>query len=147
MSVFGPDNEIHTVGSVSEDYVNAQDALRVLKAGDTMRGTLQMSGNLVHGLPTSYPPLYKGDEAATWAQVTGTVKDATMNAATKNYMDTRDSLRVLKSGDKMTGELDMSANRVTGVANPTDSQDTATKAYVDTTRVNHLITIWAEGRG
>ena len=147
MSVFGSDDEIHPLGGVSEDYVNAQDALRVLKAGDTMKGTLQMSGNLIHGLPTSYPPLYKGDEAASWAQVTGIVKDTTTNAATKNYVDTQDSLRVLKSGDTMTGELDMGANWVTGVANPTDSQDAATKAYVDTTRVKPLITIWVEGRG
>ena len=141
MSVFGPDNEIHPLGGVSEDYINAQDALRVLKVGDTMRGTLQMSGILVHGLSTSYPPLYKGDEAASWAQVTGIVKDATTNAATKNYVDTQDSLQVLKSGDKMTGELDMGTSWVSRVPNPTDSQDAATKAYVDTTRVKPPITI------
>ena len=81
------------------------------------------------------------------AQVTGIVKDAISSAATKNYVDTQDSLHVLKASDKVTGELDMSANWVTGVSNPTDSQDAATKNYVDMTRVKPLITIWAEGRG
>ena len=45
------------------------------------------------------------------------------------------------------GELDMGNNQVIGVANPTESQDAATKAYVDTTRVKPLITIWAKRRG
>ena len=81
------------------------------------------------------------------AQVTGTVKDAISSAATKNYMDTQDNLHVLKTGDKVTGKLDMSANWVTGVSSPTDSQDTATKNYVDMTRVKPPITIWVEGRG
>ena len=75
------------------------------------------------------------------------MKYATTNTATKSYVDSQDSLWVLKSRGTMTGELDMGTNRVTGVANPTDSQDAATKAYVDTTRVKPLITIWAEGRG
>ena len=101
------------MGGVSEDYINAQDALHVLKVSDTMRGALQMSGNLMHSLSTSYPPLYKGDEAASWAQVTGIVKDATTNAATKKKVDAQDSLQVLKSGDTMTGKLDMGANWMT----------------------------------
>ncbi len=82
-----------------------------------MSGVLQMGGNLVRGLPTTYPPLYQGDEVTSWAQAVGLAQDAVgnlqdptdpQNAATKNYVDTRDDLRVLKAGDTMSGDLRMS---------------------------------------
>ena len=55
-----------------KDYVDAQDALRVLKAGDTMTGDLDMGGRLVRGLPKDLRE-YKGDEAASLNQVAQTV--------------------------------------------------------------------------
>ena len=73
-----------------------------------MTGKLQMSGNLVHGLPTTYPPTYSGDEATSWSQAVGLVRDAVgnladptkpQNVATKKYADAQDSLRVAKAGD------------------------------------------------
>jgi hypothetical protein len=39
---------------------------------------------------------------------------------------------VLKAGDTMSGALAMGGNKITGVDDPTDPQDAATKAYVDT---------------
>lgn len=39
--------------------------------------------------------------------------------------------KVSKSGDTMTGELDMSVNKITGLALPTQSKDAASKGYVD----------------
>lgn len=53
------------------------------------------------------------------------------DAATKNYVDTRDALKVSKAGDSMTGALAMGTNKVTGVGDPTSAQDAATKNYVD----------------
>lgn len=53
------------------------------------------------------------------------------DAATKNYVDTRDALRVSKAGDSMTGPLAMGGNKITGAGDPTAAQDVATKAYVD----------------
>ena len=46
-------------------------------------------------------------------------------------MDTQDSLQILKTGDMVTGDLDMGANRVTEVAKPTAPQDAVTKGYAD----------------
>ncbi len=58
------------------------------------------------------------------------------DAATKNYVDTADALKVSKTGDTMSGALAMGANKITGVADPTLVQDAATKTYVDTQIVN-----------
>ena len=53
------------------------------------------------------------------------------DAATKNYVDTNDALKLAKAGDSMTGALAMGTNKVTGVGDPTAAQDAATKSYVD----------------
>ena len=56
MSIFGerisrgPDLAEVLSGYAKKDYVDAQDGLRVLKAGDTMSGDLDMGGQLVRGL-------------------------------------------------------------------------------------------------
>ncbi len=47
---------------------------------------------------------------------------AAQDAATRAYVDARDGLRVAKAGDSMTGVLNMGANKVTNVANPTVAQ-------------------------
>ena len=53
------------------------------------------------------------------------------DAATKNYVDTADALKVDKAGDSMTGALAMGGNRITGLGTPTDTTDAANKIYVD----------------
>ena len=74
-----------------------------------------------------------------------------MNGVSKDYINAQDDLvaaqHVLKAGDTMRGILQMSGNRVAGVANPTNSEDAATKNYVNAAQVKPLIMIWAEGRG
>ena len=64
MSIFGerirrgPDMAEVLSGYVKKDYVDAQDGLRVLKAGDTMSGDLDMGGggggNWCVGCPENY---------------------------------------------------------------------------------------------
>jgi hypothetical protein len=53
------------------------------------------------------------------------------DAATKNYVDTNDALKVTKAGDSMSGALAMGSNKITGLATPTDTSDASTKDYVD----------------
>lgn len=53
--------------------------------------------------------------------------------------------RLLRSGDTMTGELGMSGNRVTGLGEPVDSADAATKAYVDGKHVLFTVSLPASG--
>ena len=49
-------------------------------------------------------------------------------ADTANFSDTV----VLKSGSTMTGALAMGTNKITGLGDPTNAQDAATKNYIDT---------------
>ena len=53
------------------------------------------------------------------------------DAATKNYVDTRDNLKVNKSGDTMSGNLDMTTNYIRNVHDPILTGDAANKNYVD----------------
>jgi len=53
-------------------------------------------------------------------------------AATKNYVDTADALKLNLSGGTLSGELAMGTSKITGLGNPTLAQDAATKTYTDT---------------
>jgi uncharacterized Zn ribbon protein len=102
-----------TSGLVSKSYVDSADGLRVLKAGDTMTGFLNLHSN---------PTL--NTHAANKAYVDSVVGSGTSGLVSKAYVDTADSARVLKSGDTMTGFLSLHAN-------PTQNTHAANKAYVD----------------
>ena len=51
--------------------------------------------------------------------------------AKKSYVNAQDNLKVNKSGDRMTGNLDMGNNYILKVANPARATDAASKQYVD----------------
>jgi hypothetical protein len=53
------------------------------------------------------------------------------DAATKNYVDTQDALKLSLSGGTMTGGIVMGANKVTSTATPTANDDLTRKGYVD----------------
>lgn len=96
--------------AAAKGYVDTQVATattsintKVSKSGDTMTGLLTLSG-----APTT-----------------------NLHAATKLYVDTAANLKVNKAGDTMTGNLAMSANFITGLASPVNSNDAANKIYVD----------------
>lgn len=56
---------------------------------------------------------------------------APQHAATKNYVDTADALKLDLAGGTMSGDITMGSNKVTGLPTPTLSADAATKGYVD----------------
>jgi hypothetical protein len=72
--------------------------------------------NLVAGAPSTLDTL---DEIAAAIADTG------------NFSDTV----VLKTGSTMSGALAMGANKITGLGDPTNAQDAATKNYIDTASI------------
>lgn len=107
-------------GGVTQSYVDTQDALRVLKAGDTMTGHLSLptSPGAANAVRKDYVDTYVDTQDALKVSKAGDTMsgfltlhadpDAAMKAATKQYVDskpTTDSTKVLKAGDTMTGDL------------------------------------------
>lgn len=113
--------------ATNKAYVDAQDALHVLKAGDTMTGLLVFSGTA-------------GIQFTGTGQIDmGTNKiinlgNPTLNqdAATKSYTDSQDALHVLKTGDTMSGVLDMGGFKITNLANATLATDALNRQTGDT---------------
>ena len=56
------------------------------------------------------------------------------DAATKNYVDLRDSMRLFVGGGTMMGDIQMTDHHITGLADSSENQDAATKWYVDSMR-------------
>jgi len=54
------------------------------------------------------------------------------DAATKDYVDTADALKLALAGGTMSGAIAMGTSKITGMGEPTALQDAATKNYVDT---------------
>ena len=66
------------LGSTSE-FVN--------KNGDQMMGVLNMNGQLLRGLPVESRPVYDGDEAVSWAQLTRHSQQILRPFASREYVD------------------------------------------------------------
>ena len=58
--------------------------------------------------------------------------EALGDAVPKGYVDTRDALKLTKTGDTMTGILSMFDNRIISLGTPVAPQDATSKTYVDT---------------
>ena len=94
---------------------------RVKTAGDTMMGDLEMTGNLVKGLPIDFPPAVAGDAAVSWAQVIA-------------FDAEQSTLKVSKSGDTMSGALNMGGEALENILEPALNafpDDASTVGYAD----------------
>ena len=119
MSIYGPTPLVveDLEEYAKQTYVDARDNLLVEKAGSTMTGDLHMSGKLVRGLPTVYPPLppqYTNDSAVCWTQVVQLTQDAInttptptlpQNAANKEYVDAQRHKPIISIATEHTGAL------------------------------------------
>ena len=113
-------NPVNAQDVTTKNYVDTSSGSdKVSKSGDTMTGELFMDGNLIKGLPTHYPHFYSGDTVPSWAQVMGIMQEL-------------GGISVLRDGSQaMTGDLDMSGNRVTNLPyTPANTSDAANAAYV-----------------
>jgi hypothetical protein len=104
----------------------AGDALKVNKAGDSMSGNLTMTSPakvIQNQAPTS------GDDLTNKTYVDGVVATEASNRAAGDLALTNS--KVSRSGDTMSGNLNMATKKVTGLGAPSANTDAATKTYVD----------------
>jgi len=113
--------------AANKKYVDDQDALQVTKSGDSMSGNLAMGGNDITGVNSvqGLTAPVGGDHAANKTYVDDEVADEASARVSG------DALKVNKSGDTMSGNLNMATKKVTGLGSPSASTDAATKTYVD----------------
>jgi hypothetical protein len=81
---------------------------------------------------------YKSVTVDQWGRVTAGTNPTTLSgfgitdAYTTTQVDTALALKLSLTGGTMSGVIAMGANKITGLADPTNSQDAATKSYIDT---------------
>ena len=102
-------------------YTKSQaDALLILKANDNI--VIKKDGSVA----------FTANQSMGSKKLTN-LADATANtdAVNKGQMDAGDALKVSKSGDTMSGTLNMDSNLIINVADPVSDYDAANKRYVD----------------
>lgn len=113
------DSNASTKKYVDDAIASVDHSTFLKKTGDTMSGTLDMGENTISNVKT---PTAVGD-AANKSYV-----DEALASASGGYIQTF----VKKSGDTMTGTLDMSGNSIDNVLAPSNDGQAANKKYVDT---------------
>ena len=136
---------------------------KVSRSGDNLSGDLSLDGHRLKQIPHEPTDTTDGAAASFVIAGDIAVKDAAVlrsgvqtmtgnldldlhhiknvvdpanqqDAATKNYVDTQDSMRLFVGGGTMMGDIQMTDHHITGLADPSENQDAATKWYVDSMR-------------
>lgn len=115
------------------------------KTGNTLNVNTASSARIVVGadeidLATSgvVAGTYKSVTVDQWGRATGGTNPTTLagygisDAYTTAQVDSALALKLNLSGGTMSGALAMGTNKVTGMGDPTNPQDAATKNYIDT---------------
>ena len=123
--------------AATKNYVDDNSINNVVEdVTPQLGGNLDVNGNTITS--TSNGNIVISPDGTGTVDVDSTritsVTDPTGNqdAATKNYVDDADDLKLNLSGGTMTGDIDMDTNSITDLADPSNPQDAATKNYVDT---------------
>ena len=123
--------------AATKNYVDDNSINNVVEdVTPQLGGNLDVNGNTITS--TSNGNIVISPDGTGTVDVDSTritsVTDPTGNqdAATKNYVDDGDDLKLNLSGGTMTGDIDMDTNSITDLADPSNPQDAATKNYVDT---------------
>jgi len=115
------------------------------KTGNTLNVNTASSSRIVVGadeidLATTgvTASTYKSVTVDQWGRVTGGTNPTTLagfgigDAYTQAQTDSLLAAKLSTSGGTMSGVIAMGANKITGLADPTNAQDAATKTYIDT---------------
>lgn len=115
------------------------------KTGNTLNVNTASSARIVVGadeidLATTgvVASTYKSVTVDQWGRVTGGTNPTTLagfgigDAYTQTQTDTLLNAKLSTAGGTMSGALAMGTNKITGMGDPTNPQDAATKSYIDT---------------
>ena len=134
-------NKEYVDNAISGDYLPT--------AGGTMQGGIDMNGNAIQNVkdPINAQDAANKEYVDSEVEARQTADDeirasVTKEASTRQTKDTelqnqiddlnaKQSDYVNKAGDTMTGDLNMSTHKITGLATPTGNTDAASKEYVD----------------
>ena len=106
---------INPSDAINKTYADNNDDLRLKLDGSTpMTGSLNMGGKIITGIP--YP----------------TITSTSSDAVNKDYVDINDALRLFKSGDTMTGSLNMTGNTILNLSTTTIATSAVNKGQMDT---------------
>ena len=95
------------------------------KTGETFSGNINMGGNKILNMSTSYPPS-NNNQAVSWTQALTLVTDAI-------------GTLIKKAGDTFTGNINMGGNKITNVSNPVDDGDVVNKRTMDLNLDNSIV--------
>jgi len=130
----------------TKKYTDINDNLRVLRAGDTLTGSLYFDAatrNIEIGCknlgPGQYFRLYLGSEACKINTYNGDASIFATNVITMSVGTDLDIITIHSTEIVFSKPLSMANNKITNLAAPTDSTDAATKQYVDTRCVKNTV--------
>lgn len=137
--------EYYTGDSAQQAVIASREDVNIIV--DTNNGSITGSFNILHGdsdvnlattifsvEETGNITAYGGINFDSSSSITNLAYPSAFgDAANKGYVDNQDALKVSKSGDTMSGDLNMGTNRITSLSSPALFNDAATKQYVDDT--------------
>jgi hypothetical protein len=126
-------------GKIYSEALNTSKALVSDSNGNIVSSGVDSSkidylDNVSSDIQTQLNTLSTNKANITYVDTQNNAQDLVINTkASTTYVDSQDNLRLLKTGDTMTGTLNMGSNKITTTYTPINNEDVITKGFADST--------------